>query len=373
MEENIRGRHMSGDGKYLEEQMRLHGGMTPQDVMKWLYQASFGAEHLIRDARAAGRYLREEYERTPIRPEPLYERISEGYVRMNLGAWKGEGLPEEWLLNLFLETAANPPKDGRERFQRGLREITDYFVRLEDQKKAGDAGMDGPAFGRAEWEAFLRQYPVNAPVAVHHGERYRAQENPAYRLVCHRFLRILPVLRALAPLCRDGRQTIVVAIDGRSASGKTTMAQQLASVTGAGVIHVDDFFLPPELRTGERFSQPGGNVHYERFQEEVLPWLKRGEAFSYQAFDCSRMTLGERKQVPAGGLRIVEGAYALHPLFGDYADFRVFSDVAQEEQVRRILARNGEKAYGRFRDEWIPLEETYFRIYGIREKADVIL
>ena len=44
-------------------------------------------------------------------------------------------------------------------------------------------------------------------------------------------------------------------------------------------------------RTPERFAEVGGNVDYERFQEEVLLPLKNGKAFSYRPFDCSTFTL----------------------------------------------------------------------------------
>ena len=69
----------------------------------------------------------------------------------------------------------------------------------------------------------------------------------------------------------------IIAIDGRAASGKSTLAQQLGELLDADVIHMDDFFLPPSLRTKERLSEPGGNVHYERFAEEV-PLLYTGKA-----------------------------------------------------------------------------------------------
>ncbi len=49
-----------------------------------------------------------------------------------------------------------------------------------------------------------------------------------------------------------------VAIDGRCAAGKTTLAQALADATGGGVIHMDDFFLPTGLRTAARLEEPGG-------------------------------------------------------------------------------------------------------------------
>ena len=85
----------------------------------------------------------------------------------------------------------------------------------------------------------------------------------------------------------------IIAIDGRCAAGKTTLAARLAKELGGDVIHMDDFFLPPALRTQERRSEPGGNVHYERFLTEVIPKLASGQAFSYQRFDCSRMAPGD--------------------------------------------------------------------------------
>ena len=83
------------------------------------------------------------------------------------------------------------------------------------------------------------------------------------------------------------KQHVVVAIDGMAASGKTTAAEQLTEQLGGEVIHMDDFFLPPEMRTEERLSQPGGNVHYERFMTEVAGNLSEGEPLTYGVFDCS--------------------------------------------------------------------------------------
>lgn len=165
----------------------------------------------------------------------------------------------------------------------------------------------------------------------------------------------------------------VIAIDGRCASGKTTLAERLSEITGAGVIHMDDFFLPQELRTRERLAEAGGNVDYDRFAAEVLPYLKKTEPLVYRRFDCSRMELGENCVIPAGKLRIVEGAYSCHPRFGGYMTLRVFGEVEPEEQCRRIRERNGEERLARFLNEWIPMEENYFKAFRIREEADLIV
>ena len=164
----------------------------------------------------------------------------------------------------------------------------------------------------------------------------------------------------------------VIAVDGRAASGKTTLARQLGGVLEAPVVHMDDFFLPLDLRKPERFVQPGGNVHYERFMTEVLPYLGRQEAFTYRIFDCSRKDFFGERRIAAAPWRIVEGAYSMHPRFGDYADLKVFYDIGSEEQMRRIRRRNGAAARV-FAERWIPLEEKYIRAAHVRERADLVI
>lgn len=183
-------------------------------------------------------------------------------------------------------------------------------------------------------------------------------------------MNVQPILDAIRARQTDGR-VFVLAIDGRAGSGKTTLAAALSDALGAPVIAMDDFFLPPELRTAERRAEPGGNVHYERFAAEVLPHLASPAPFSYRALDCATFGYTERA-VSEGMIRIVEGSYSRHPFFGDYADFTLFCDVAPDEQRRRIERRNGDRAQAFF-DLWIPLEERYFAAFEIEQNADMIV
>lgn len=54
------------------------------------------------------------------------------------------------------------------------------------------------------------------------------------------------------------KEHVFVAIDGRCAAGKTTLAQALNKRYGYPVVHMDDFFLSPSQRTEERLARPGG-------------------------------------------------------------------------------------------------------------------
>ena len=167
------------------------------------------------------------------------------------------------------------------------------------------------------------------------------------------------------------KSRVIVAIDGPCASGKTTLAARLGEHYGCNVFHMDDFFLRPEQRTAQRFAEPGGNVDYERFKEEVLEPLAAGKSFSYRPFDCSTFTLAQPVAVTPGKLIIIEGSYSHHPYFGEPYDLKVFLRVTPELQRERIL-RRPEFLHQRFFRDWIPMEEHYFQTFGIWEQADLI-
>ena len=102
---------------------------------------------------------------------------------------------------------------------------------------------------------------------------------------------VAAVVKSRIDMLLGEKDFVIVAIDGKCTSGKTTLASKLAELYDCNVFHMDDFFLRPEQRTSERFAEVGGNVDYERFQEEVLFPLRSGKAFSYRPFDCSTFTL----------------------------------------------------------------------------------
>jgi uridine kinase len=280
-------------------------------------------------------------------------------ARINLGAWKFRGLPGEWLFNMFLSSAKVN--------EAGKATLLSYL-------DVAESCFEGQSlrFDLVGWKAFLDEYKRAEMPALHHSEEYRRYELPSYRIVNSRFVHLLPILDKICKLeCR--KKAAVIAVDGRAASGKSTLSEMLSAVIGASIIYMDDFFLPPHLRSEERLRQVGGNIHYERFYLEVLPNLRSGKEFSYGVFDCSKMKLEGERQVDGGNYRIVEGSYSHHPFFGDYADLRVFVSVSEDTQADRILMRNGERMAEMFKTRWIPMEEAYFKDCGIEKKADIVI
>ena len=342
--------------EYFAEQLRLHPYTEPRDAVKLCYQASFGAEHLLLDITAAREYFDDEFLAVNGDANRLFEQISPDYYRVNLTAWKHKSLPQSWLFEMFRMTAANGKNSGIQ--------FSDCLGAMETLVKNNEA-----PFTLSAWNDFFQTYDVTAPTPVHHSETFRQHEHPAYRIVAAQYVKLIPILEKIAALASD---TKVIAIDGRSASGKTTLAGTLCEITGGGVIHMDDFFLPAELRTEARLNTLGGNVHYERFLSEVIPNLRSGEAFHHSVFDCEEMQMGAPRTVAASKLRIVEGAYSNHPELGVYMDIRVFCDIASELQQQRIKTRDGDYAEV-YTSRWIPMEEQYLSAFGIKGKADITI
>lgn len=171
----------------------------------------------------------------------------------------------------------------------------------------------------------------------------------------------------------DSEKMLVCAIDGRSASGKSTLAKA-ASVffDNAMIIHLDDFFLQPHQRTQQRLDQPGQNIDHERLRAELLEPLMNGKTGLYRKYDCKRNKMTQGFSVHPVRFLFLEGTYSLNDELLDYSDLRIFTTCSPSRQRERLIGRNGYSTLEEFEKKWIPLEEYYFHICKVSERAQHI-
>jgi len=182
-----------------------------------------------------------------------------------------------------------------------------------------------------------------------------------------------------------------VAIDGPPASGKTTLADELAVVLrrqGRSIVRatIDDFLFPRAQRypRGE-YSAEGCffDTHDTEALNRVL--LDRlgpdgDRRFQHTVYDhTSDLALSPPlTTVPADAVLIFDGVFLLRPELVDRWDLRIFVSVELEETVRRAVVREGRKSSPamverRWRERYIPSQQLYFAAARPTDRAHIVV
>jgi len=178
----------------------------------------------------------------------------------------------------------------------------------------------------------------------------------------------------IAGLARQKVSPFIVAIDGRSGVGKSTMARALAERLNACVIEGDDFYAGGiELRSDSPTSRAAACIDWTR-QRSVLEALAAGRAAQWRAFDweafdgrlCNEPTMLEPRPVV-----ILEGVYAARPELADLLDLRVLLVTPDEVRLARLTAREG--TIGPWERQWHEAEEFYFGSVMPRASFEVVV
>ena len=168
------------------------------------------------------------------------------------------------------------------------------------------------------------------------------------------------------------KKKVVIAIDGPSASGKSTLGELLEKKYDALLFHTDHYFLPQVRKTEERLCESGGNVDYERLKFEIIDNINN-DYIKSNYFNCTTDKLEQRDSNKNKQVVIIEGAYSMHEKLQQHYTLTIFLEIEDSLQRDRILARNGEVMLERWLKEWIPLENEYFSKEDLKNKADILM
>jgi uridine kinase len=176
--------------------------------------------------------------------------------------------------------------------------------------------------------------------------------------------------------CRTADSAIhVVAIDGRSGSGKSTRARSLAQRIGhAVVIEGDDFYAGGVALRSDTPAQRVAECIDWRQQREMLVALRAGRSFFYRAFDWDAFD-GSLQATPScvepAPVVILEGVYSARPELREWIDLRALVAVNDELRLARLHAREG--GIGPWEQQWIDAETWYFEHLAPPTAFDAII
>ncbi|MEW1953743.1 hypothetical protein [Terrabacter sp. NPDC080008] len=171
---------------------------------------------------------------------------------------------------------------------------------------------------------------------------------------------------ALALAAGPARGPVVVALDGPSGAGKTTLARGVASALEAvgtvAVVHLDHLYP----------GWDGLAQAPELLATRVLEPLARGAHAAYPIWSWVRDEWAGTREVPPSDFLVVEGCGSSVGPARAYAAVTVFVDADPALRRRRGLARDGE-AYRPHWQQWADQEAALFAADTTRERADLVL
>lgn len=157
------------------------------------------------------------------------------------------------------------------------------------------------------------------------------------------------------------QRPFLVALDGRSGTGKSTFAASLAQQLGAAVVEGDDFFAGGvDLRRDIPASRAAACIDWRR-QRNVIETLAAGRGVVYRTFDWNAFdgTLADvATRLEPKPVLIIEGVYAARPELADLLDLRVLLLASDKTRLTRLQMRG--ETIGAWDRQWHEAEDWYF-------------
>jgi uridine kinase len=194
------------------------------------------------------------------------------------------------------------------------------------------------------------------------------------------------VLKEIERIRTKVRRPIVVALDGGSGAGKTTIAERLMRLADAALVRLDDFYqtvIPesewPHKTVAQRLN---GVFNWSRVRSEALGPLRAGRRGRWHAFDfmgglSTTGTYSLRKEVTevaAAPTIVLEGAYSASPHMRDLIDLAVLVDVQNTTRHLRTAARGDDTEFlAEWHAVWNEVEAYYFQHVCPPESFDLVI
>ena len=325
---------MNSFKQYLIRNKNKYPNSEIKDYLKQIYQSEFAGGHMIKSKESSLEFLIKEYKLINTVNNVLYEYISDNIIRLNIKPAISH-YEFEIINNLFYESSI------LHRNSNLLKDKCNDLISITNTN------------------SLITEF-ANNPQPTHHSDLYRLNYNPHYRVIDTSLLpiefRINKLQSYIDSISKD--KLTIVAIEGRCASGKTTITNKIKNAT---IIHADDFFSKTDVLDFDLLIK-------------LIEKLEIGKNVKYTAYNCSKNEYYTKTIESVEPVVIIEGVYSNHPKIRKFINKLVYIETTKKLQSERLKQRTKDaNIYNKFINLWIPREEKYFYENTYIIDADIII
>ena len=196
-------------------------------------------------------------------------------------------------------------------------------------------------------------------------------------------MNVLDVIHAARSM-HSANRPFVVAIDGLSGAGKTTLVSHLNGESDLLVLHIDDYIVERAKRYETGQSEPTEYYALQwdvsRLERELFRPLTEGVTkLVLPRYDQERDVITEQVvDVSSAHTVVVEGIFLQRPEWQPYFDYVIYLDCPREVRYERVLNRdtylgNPAERLAKYKRRYWPGEDLYLERIDPKNTAHIVL